>query len=187
MYTKKNWRHNHTKVHWPALMSDVLQIRRASLGRLTRAWLALWSSMNLKYISACKKTLRLSINLLKCAEHTLECAERTLDVADDFGYDMPGQRQKKVSERCWGFPSTTQRQVMRNTSNNSGDGTLTMVPICRGLSGTKITLGKWWKSRGQVEQTMDVTGGFIYYWYLTHDSSPSHLIWLRGWRSLCYY
>ena len=42
------------------------------------------------------------------------------------------------------------RQVTCNTLNNSGDGTLTMVPLCRGLSGTKITLGKRWKSRGQV-------------------------------------
>ena len=51
---------------------------------------------------------------------------------------------------------------MRNALNNSGDGTLTMVPLCRGLSGTKITLGRRWKSRGQVEQTMDVTGRLIY-------------------------
>ena len=109
------------------------------------------------------------------------------DVADDFGYDMPGQRQKKVSERCWWIPSTTWRQVTRNTSNNDGDGALTIVPLCRELSGTKITPGKWWKSRGQVGQTMDITGGLIYYLYLLHDSSPSHLIWLRGWRSLCYY
>ena len=76
-------------------------------------------------------------------------------------------------------PSTTQRQVTCNTSNSSGDGALTMVPLCRGLSSTKITLGKWWKSRGQVGQTMDVTGGFIYYWYLLHDSSLSHLMTQR--------
>ena len=94
---------------------------------------------------------------------------------------------EKVSECHWWFPSTTQRQVMRNALNNSGDGTLTMVPLYRGLSGTKIALGGQWKSRGQVGQTMDVTGGFIYYWYLLHDSSSSHLVWLRGWRSLCYY
>ena len=100
---------------------------------------------------------------------------------------MPGQRQKKVSERHWWIPSTTQRQVTRNTSNNDGDSALTIVPLCRGLSGTKITPGKWWKSRGQVGQTMDVTGGLIYYLYLLHDSSPSHLVWLRGWHGLCYY
>ena len=82
MYTKKKRCHNHTKVHWPALLSDVLQIWRASLGRLTRAWLALWSSTNLKYILACKKTLRLSINLLECTERTLECAECTLECAE---------------------------------------------------------------------------------------------------------
>ena len=69
---------------------------------------------------------------------------------------MPGQRQKKVSECCWRVPSTTRRQVTRNTSNNDGDSALTIVPLCRGLSGTKITPGKWWKSRGQVGQTMDV-------------------------------
>ena len=68
------------------------------------------------------------------------------------------------------LPSTTWRQVMCNTSNNSGDGALTMVPLCRGLSGTRFTLGRWWKSRGQVEQTMDVTGGLIYYLYLIDDS-----------------
>ena len=38
--------------------------------------------MNLKYILVCKKTLRLSINLPECAEHTLECAERTLECAE---------------------------------------------------------------------------------------------------------
>ena len=63
---------------------------------------------------------------------------------------MPGQRQKKVSERRWWVPSTMRRQVTRNTSNNDGDSTLTIVPLCRELSGTKITPGKWWKSRGQV-------------------------------------
>ena len=36
----------------------------------------------MKYILACKKTLRLSINLLECAEHTLECAECTLECVD---------------------------------------------------------------------------------------------------------
>ena len=70
---------------------------------------------------------------------------------------------------------------MRNTSNNSGDGTLTMVPLCRGLSGTRITLGKWWKSRGQVGSTMDVTcydkdlhDRFLFisvYWYGSHSNS----------------
>ena len=60
---------------------------------------------------------------------------------------------------------------MRKASNNSGDGTLTMVPLCRGLSGTRFTLGRQWKSRGQVKQTMDITGGFIYYLYLLDDSS----------------
>ena len=49
---------------------------------------------------------------------------------------MPGQRQKKVSERCWYLPSTTRRQVTRNALDNSGDGALTMVPLCRELSGT---------------------------------------------------
>ena len=73
-------------------------------------------------------------------------------------------------------PSTTRRQVTRNVLNNSGDGALTMVPLCRGLSGTEFTLGGRWKSRGQVEQTMDITGGFIYYLYLSNDSSQSHLI-----------
>ena len=62
-----------------------------------------------------------------------------------------------------GLPSTTWRQVTRNASNNNGDGALTIVPLCRGLSGTEFTLGRRWKSRGQVEQPMDVTGGFIYY------------------------
>ena len=107
-------------------------------------------------------------------------------VADDFGYNMPGQRQKKVSERCWWFPSTTWRQVTCNVLNNSGDGALTMVPLYRGLSGTEFTLGGQWKSRGQVGQSVDVTGGFIYYLYLPDDSSWSHLIWLRGWRGLYY-
>ena len=51
-----------------------------------------------------------------------------------------------------GLPSTTWRQVTRNASNNSGDGTLTMVPLCRELSVTEFTLGRRWKSRGQVEQ-----------------------------------
>ena len=74
------------------------------------------------------------------------------------------------------IPSTTRRQVTRNALNNSGDSTPTMVPLYRGLSGTKITLGRRWKSRGQVGQTMDVTGGFIYYLYLFHDSSLSHLL-----------
>ena len=60
---------------------------------------------------------------------------------------------------------------MRNASNNSGDGALTMVPLCRGLSGTEFTLGRQWKSRGQVKQTMDVTRGLIYYLYLLNDSS----------------
>ena len=87
-------------------------------------------------------------------------------------------KAKEVSERCWWFPSTMWRQVMCNTSNNDGDSALTIVPLCRGLSSTKITPGKWWKSRGQVKQTMDVTGGFIYYLYLPDDSSQSHLIWL---------
>ena len=114
------------------------------------------------------------------------CPDCVRVVADDFGYVMPGQRQRKVSERRWWVPSTMWRQVTRNALNNSGDGALTMVPLCRGLSGTKITLGRRWKSRGQVGQTMDVTGGFIYYLYLPDDSSQSHLIWLRGWRSLCY-
>ena len=84
---------------------------------------------------------------------------------------MPGQSQKKVSERRWYLPSTTRRQVTRNASNNSGDGALTMVPLCRGLSGTRFTLGRRWKSRGQVGQTMDITGSLIYYWYLLDDSS----------------
>ena len=92
------------------------------------------------------------------------------DVADDFGYDMPGQRQKKVSERRWGVPSTTWRQVMCNTSNSSGDGTLTMVPLCRGLSGTKITLGKWWKSRGQVGKLWTLQEGL----YTTCTYSMTH-------------
>ena len=39
---------------------------------------------------------------------------------------------------------------MHNALNNSGDGTLTVVPLCRGLSGTEFTLGRQWKSRGQV-------------------------------------
>ena len=63
---------------------------------------------------------------------------------------------------------------MCNASKNNGDSTLTIVPLCRGLSGTKITLGKRWKSRGQVEQTMDVAGGLIYYLYLPADSCWSH-------------
>ena len=63
------------------------------------------------------------------------------------------------------------RQVTHNALNNSGDGALTVVPLCRELSGTVFTLGGQWKSRGQVGQTMDVTGGFIYYWYLPDDSS----------------
>ena len=42
------------------------------------------------------------------------------------------------------------RQATRNALNNSGDGAPTMVPLCRGLSGTKFTLGGQWKSRGQV-------------------------------------
>ena len=46
---------------------------------------------------------------------------------------------------------------MCNALNNSGDGALTIVPLYRGLSGTEFTLGRQWKSRGQVEQTMDVT------------------------------
>ena len=41
---------------------------------------------------------------------------------------------------------------MCNALNNSGDGALTMVPLCRGLSGTRITLGRQWKSRGQVSK-----------------------------------
>ena len=86
--------------------------------------------------------------------------------------------KRELVEHHWYFPSTTWRQVTRNTSNNDGDSALTIVPLCRGLSGTKITPGKWWKSRGQVGQTMDVTGGFIYYLYLPDDSSQSHLIWL---------
>ena len=49
---------------------------------------------------------------------------------------MPGRRQKKVSERRWYLPSTTRRQVTRNVLDNSGDGALTMVPLCRELSGT---------------------------------------------------
>ena len=49
---------------------------------------------------------------------------------------MPGQRQKKVSERLWYLPSTMRRQVTRNALDNSGDGALTMVPLCRELSGT---------------------------------------------------
>ena len=65
---------------------------------------------------------------------------------------------------------------MCNALNNSGDGALTMVPLCRGLGDTEFTLGGRWKSRGQVGQTMDVTGGFIYYWYLPDDSSQSHLV-----------
>ena len=60
---------------------------------------------------------------------------------------------------------------MRNALNSSGDSALTMVPLYRGLSGTKITLGGQWKSRGQVGQTMDVTGGLIYCLYLSDDSS----------------
>ena len=87
----------------------------------------------------------------------------------------------KAKESQWTslrVPSTTRRQVMHNTLNSSGDGALTMVPLCRGLSGTEFTLGGWWKSRGQVEQTMDVTGWFIYYLYLPDDSSQSHLLWL---------
>ena len=67
-------------------------------------------------------------------------------------------------------PSTMQRQVTCNTLNNSGDGALTMVPLCMGLSGTEFTLGGQWKSRGQVVQTMDVTRGLIYYLYLPDDS-----------------
>ena len=45
-------------------------------------------------------------------------------------------KAKKVSERHWYLPSTTRRQVTRNALNNSGDGALTMVPLCRELSGT---------------------------------------------------
>ena len=30
---------------------------------------------------------------------------------------------------------------MRNALNSSGDGALTMVPLCRELSGTEFTLG----------------------------------------------
>ena len=41
---------------------------------------------------------------------------------------------------------------MCNALNNSGDGALTMVPLYRGLSGIKITLGGRWESRGQVVQ-----------------------------------
>ena len=65
------------------------------------------------------------------------------------------------------IPSTTRGQVTRNALNNSGEGALTMVPLCRGLSGTEFTLGGRWKSRGQVGQTMDDTGGLIYYFVST--------------------
>ena len=56
---------------------------------------------------------------------------------------------------------------MHNTLNNSGDGALTMVPLYRGLSGTEFTLGGRWKSRGQVGQTMDVTGSLYTTWMYT--------------------
>ena len=103
---------------------------------------------------------------------------RTRCVADDFGYVMPGQRQKRVSERHWWFPSTTWRQVMRNTLNSSGDSTLTMVPLCRGLSGTKITLGRRWKSRGQVgklwtlQEVLYTTSNYLmtHPWVIYYDS-----------------
>ena len=65
---------------------------------------------------------------------------------------------------------------MCNASNNSGEGALTIVLLCRGLSGTEVTLGRRWKSRGQVGQTMDVTGGLIYYLYLPDDSYWSHVL-----------
>ena len=36
-----------------------------------------------------------------------------------------------------GLPSTTWRQVTCNASNNNGDGALTIVPLCRELSGSR--------------------------------------------------
>ena len=45
-------------------------------------------------------------------------------------------KAKKISERRWYLPSTMRRQVTRNALDNSGDGALTMVPLCRELSGT---------------------------------------------------
>ena len=42
--------------------------------------------------------------------------------------------KRELVEHRWWFPSTIQRQVTRNTLNNSGDGALTMVPLFRGLS-----------------------------------------------------
>ena len=56
-------------------------------------------------------------------------------VADDFGY-VCLDKGKRVSERRWYLPSTTRRQVTRNALNNSGEGTLTIVPLYRELSGT---------------------------------------------------
>ena len=117
------------------------------------------------YVSGADCAASCTTSYLRWSKHTLlPC------VADDFGYCMPGQRQKRVSWMSLIVPSTTWRQVTRNALNNSGDGALTVVPLCRGLSGTEFTLGGRWKSRGQVGQTMDVTGGFIYYLCLPDDS-----------------
>ena len=59
-------------------------------------------------------------------------------VADDFGYVIPGQKGKReLVNVVDGLPSTTWRQVMCNTSNNNGDGALTIVPLCRELSGSR--------------------------------------------------
>ena len=63
-------------------------------------------------------------------------------VVDDFGYVIPGKGKERLVNIVDNLPSTMQRQVMCNTSNNSGNGALTMVPLCRGLSGTKFTLGR---------------------------------------------
>ena len=65
---------------------------------------------------------------------------------------------------------------MRNALDNSGDGALTMVPLCRELSGTGDHTRKTMEVKRTSWQTMDVTGSLIYYLYLPDDSSSSHLI-----------
>ena len=74
------------------------------------------------------------------------------------------------------LPSTTQRQITPNVSNNSGEGALTMVPSCRGLSGTEFTLGRQWKSRGQVGKLwtlQEVLYTTCIYW-MTHAEVMYH-------------
>ena len=118
-----------------------------------------------------------------------------LEISDERGAScsgwlrlcMPGQRQRKLVNVVDTF------QAQRGDKSRATPQTIVEMahslwcPYAGNWVALVITLGRRWKSRGQVGQTMDVTGGLIYYLYLLHDSSSSHLIWLRRWRGLCYY